>query len=128
MLQSRKSGVKPGYETTSRHYTHAPTKVNLAYNLGCSLWLDGHDPVPYLRTALPRTRVIHLHGIAGRDHKSLAHVPFEKLDPVVETLCRANYSGVLTLEVFSEDDLVSSIAVLERSTWVTCRNDTEMRS
>ncbi len=92
------------------------------------LWLDGHDPVPYLLAALPRTRVIHLHGIAGRDHKSLAHVPSEKLDPVIETLRRANYSGVLTLEVFSEDDLVSSIVVLERSNWVTSRNDTEMRS
>ncbi|MGH8632426.1 MAG: cobamide remodeling phosphodiesterase CbiR, partial [Burkholderiales bacterium] len=50
------------------------------------LWLDGHDPLPYLRAALPRTRVIHLHGIAGRDHRSLAHTPPEKLHPVMETL------------------------------------------
>ncbi len=46
------------------------------------LWLDGHDPVPYLCAALPRTRVIHLHGLAERDHKSLAHMPREKIDAV----------------------------------------------
>ena len=26
------------------------------------LWLDEHDPLPYLRSALPRTRVVHIHG------------------------------------------------------------------
>ena len=33
------------------------------------LWLDGHDPIPYLQAALARTRVIHIHGIAERDHR-----------------------------------------------------------
>ncbi|MBI3362833.1 MAG: sugar phosphate isomerase/epimerase, partial [Chloroflexi bacterium] len=78
------------------------------------LWLDGHDPLPYLREALPRTRVVHLHGIAERDHKSLAHVPPEKLDPVIELLLREDYAGVLTLEVFGEDDFQSSVSALER--------------
>ncbi len=79
------------------------------------LWLDGHDPVPYLQAALLRTRVVHLHGLAERDHKSLAHMPPEKLNPVVELLLRENYSGVLTLEVFGEDDFFSSKAALEKS-------------
>ncbi len=79
------------------------------------LWLDGHDPLPYLRAALPRTRVIHLHGLAERDHKSLAHVPPEKLNPVVELLLREHYTGVLTLEIFGEDDFYSSLAALEKS-------------
>ncbi|RPH56394.1 MAG: sugar phosphate isomerase/epimerase, partial [Chloroflexi bacterium] len=39
------------------------------------LWLDDYDPVAYLRNALPRTRVIHIHGIAERDHRSLAFAP-----------------------------------------------------
>ncbi len=78
------------------------------------LWLDGHDPLPYLRAALPRTRVIHLHGLADRDHKSLALVPPEKLHPVIELLLREKYSGVLTLEVFGEDDFSSSLEALKR--------------
>src|SRR3990172_7277180 len=79
------------------------------------LWLDGHDPLPYLQAALPRTKVVHIHGIAGRDHKSLAHVPPHKLNPVIELLLREKYSGVLTLEVFGEEDFYSSLKALEGS-------------
>jgi len=77
------------------------------------LWLDGHDPVAYLRTALPRTRVIHIHGIDGRDHKSLVHVSTEALRAVLDELVRADYRGVLTVEVFSEDDFLTSFASIK---------------
>jgi sugar phosphate isomerase/epimerase len=77
------------------------------------LWLDGHDPLPYLREALPRTRVIHIHGINERDHTSLAHIATEKLRAVLDELIRANYSGIVTLEIFSENDFLTSIRVLE---------------
>jgi len=87
------------------------------------LWLDGHDPVPYLRAALPRTRVIHLHGIAGRDHKSLAHMPREQIAAVVEFLLHEKYAGVLTLEIFGEDDFHSSLAALEQSARWLWAND-----
>ncbi|MCE5262289.1 MAG: sugar phosphate isomerase/epimerase [Deltaproteobacteria bacterium] len=87
--------------------------VNRTVDVG-HLWLDGHDPVPYLRDALPRTRVIHIHGIAaGQDHKSLAHVPSEELCAVLDELVRAGYQGVLTAEVFSEDDFLTSVAAME---------------
>lgn len=79
------------------------------------LWVDGHDPLPYLLAALPRTRVIHLHGLAERDHKSLAHMPPEKLNPVVACLLRERYAGVLTLEVFGEDDFHTSLAAFEQA-------------
>lgn len=78
------------------------------------LWLDGHDPIPYLRSAMPRTRVIHMHGIAERDHRSLAFMPQEKVRAVWEELVRTNYEGVLTLEIFSEEDFVSSLEMIER--------------
>jgi len=78
------------------------------------LWLDGHDPVPYLRAALPRMRVIHLHGIAERDHRSLACMPEEKVRAVWDELLYAEYEGVLTLEIFSEEDFLSSMEVLEK--------------
>jgi len=78
------------------------------------LWLDGHDPIPYLQAALRRTRVIHMHGIAERDHRSLRFMPHEKVSAVWNELIRLNYDGVLTLEVFSEEDFLSSIEVIER--------------
>ena len=78
------------------------------------LWLDGHDPIPYLEEALPRTRVVHIHGIAERDHRSLAYMPQEKVSQVWEELIRANYRGVLTLEIFSEEDFISSLEVIEK--------------
>ena len=56
------------------------------------LWLDGHDPIPYLQSALPRTRVIHIHGLAERDHRSLAFMPEEKVRTVWDELVRVKYS------------------------------------
>jgi sugar phosphate isomerase/epimerase len=78
------------------------------------LWLDGHDPIPYLQTALPRTRVIHIHGIAERDHRSLAFMPPENVSAVWKELLRVNYEGVLTLEMFSEEDFLASLDVIEK--------------
>jgi sugar phosphate isomerase/epimerase len=77
------------------------------------LWLDVHDPIPYLQAALPRTRVIHIHGIAERDHRSLAFTPQEKVRAVWDELIRMKYAGVLTLEIFSEEDFLSSMEVIE---------------
>ena len=78
------------------------------------LWLDQHDPIPYLQAALARTRVIHMHGIAERDHRSLAFMPEENVQRILKELLRMNYEGVLTLEVFSEEDFSSSLGVIER--------------
>jgi sugar phosphate isomerase/epimerase len=80
------------------------------------LWLDGHDPIPYLGSALSRTRVIHMHGIAERDHRSLSFLPPDNVRAVWEELMGARYAGVLTLEMFSEEDFISSLEVIERIT------------
>lgn len=79
------------------------------------LWLDGHDPLPYLRRALPRTRVLHIHGLAGRDHRSLAFVPADALRAVLMELILSGYRGVLTVEVFSEDDFLTSLEAIQRA-------------
>lgn len=79
------------------------------------LWLDGHDPLPYLKEALPRTRVMHLHGIHQRDHQSLKYAPPEQLDRVIHYLMSAGYSGVLTLEIFNQEDFLSSLDALNAS-------------
>lgn len=80
------------------------------------LWRDGHDPLPVLKQALPRTRVIHLHGLEdGRDHQSLAHTHSADLDGVLGTLLAARYAGVVTLELFGESDFTSSMQALDES-------------
>jgi len=75
-------------------------------------WLQGRDPLPHLRQWQNRTRVVHLHGVGERDHKSLALVSPEALDPVVAYLVE-NMRGVVTLEVFGVDDFFSSKQALE---------------
>jgi sugar phosphate isomerase/epimerase len=80
------------------------------------LWKTGHDPLAVLDAWLPRTRVIHIHGMAERDHKSLALMPPAQLDPVISKLYAANYRGVLTLEVFETSDFFSSRAALLAAT------------
>jgi sugar phosphate isomerase/epimerase len=77
------------------------------------LWLERRDPVPHLVENLARTRVVHLHGIGSRDHQSLRHVPPQELQVVVDTLLRADYAGVVTLEVFGADDFSTSFEVLQ---------------
>jgi len=78
------------------------------------LWLDGVPIMPYLEKALPRTRVIHMHGIGERDHSSISHVNPQELDEVFRTLLK-EYRGVLTLEIFSESDFLSSIESIKQS-------------
>jgi sugar phosphate isomerase/epimerase len=78
------------------------------------LWKQGLDPLLCLDTWLARCRVVHMHGVDRRDHKSLSLMPAEILDPVIERLVN-EFAGVLTLEVFSEHDLEQSLAALQGS-------------
>lgn len=78
------------------------------------LWLDGVPVLPYLEKALPRARVIHMHGTGERDHASLSHVDPHELELVFRMLL-SKYHGVVTLEVFSEPDFLSSIEAIDRT-------------
>ncbi|NMC52453.1 MAG: sugar phosphate isomerase/epimerase [Chloroflexi bacterium] len=81
------------------------------------LWVDGWDAAALLSNGVdwPRVRVVHLHGIApqGRDHHSLAFQPHAELAAVFDLLARNQFSGVLTLEVFGEEDFLSSLQVVQ---------------
>ncbi len=72
------------------------------------LWLQGLDAAACIAELAPYTRVVHLHGIDGRDHKSLRHTPRPQLCGALDALARSGFEGVLTLEVFSLEDLVTS--------------------
>ncbi len=89
---------------------------------GCSrcidighLWLDGHDPVNFFPGRIGQTSVMHMHGIEERDHKSLIHIAPENMDSVFRGLLDNNFGGVLTIEVFSQDDLETSMQAIAAS-------------
>jgi sugar phosphate isomerase/epimerase len=77
------------------------------------LWKDGHDAGAFLQEHLARARVLHIHGIAERDHKSLAHMPVVELERVMRILLEENFSGVMTVEIFSEEDFNGSMLSLK---------------
>ena len=77
------------------------------------LWLDGHDPIPYLKRNLGLARVLHIHGIGDRDHQSLSHVPANELARVLNFLRDADFRGVMTIEVFGEDELQTSLEAIQ---------------
>ncbi len=75
------------------------------------LWKAGRDPLTMLDAWLPFSRVVHLHGVNGRDHQPLSVMPPARLDPVMQRL--RGWAGVLTLEVFEDDFFVSHAAFME---------------
>ena len=77
------------------------------------LWKHGLDPVPCLESWLPRARVVHIHGVGAKDHQKLSVTPLDRLEPVV-ALLEKSFNGVLTIEIFSEPDLIDSQAVLRK--------------
>ena len=79
------------------------------------LWLDDNDPVGFFPGRIEQTTVIHLHGINERDHQSLTHMPQKRIDDFFRILLKSGYSGVLTLEVFSEDDFNTSMQAVNDS-------------
>lgn len=78
------------------------------------LLLYGYRPEEYLDRHLPRTRVLHLHGVEdGQDHRSLVHVPAGLLSTLVERLGNgSNKTRVLTMEIFEKRALEQSLDVL----------------
>ncbi len=59
-----------------------------------------------------RTSIIHLHGVKnGDDHLALNKLPDESIRPVLEIL--KQFTGSVSLEVFSFDDLKTSLEFLD---------------
>ncbi len=93
------------------------TQKNLARCIDVGhLWKQARDPMPHLREHIARTRVIHLHGINGRDHQSLKWQARAEVERVLNFLAEAKFAGVLTLEIFNLDDFLSSKQVVEEWT------------
>jgi len=87
--------------------------LSVALDVG-HLARDGIGLEPVLARSLGRTRVVHWHGTdpSGRDHRSLRHYPRAEAVRLLSALAARGFEGVITLEVFREDDLAESLAVL----------------
>ncbi len=94
--------------------------ISVVLDIG-HLYRDGLPLEPVLDRYLDRTSVIHWHGTTtqGRDHRSLAYYPRADALRLLERLERGSWSGVLTLEVFSESDFEESLQSLTISTGKT---------
>jgi sugar phosphate isomerase/epimerase len=88
------------------------TQVSRCIDIG-HLWYDGVDPIPYLEKHIDRAKILHIHGISGRDHKSLSHVPFDELHRVIHFVSQSGFQGVMTVEVFGEEDYQTSMHAIE---------------
>lgn len=100
----------------------ATPEVSCCIDIG-HLWLQGQNSagvIEWLEKWRERTRVIHIHGVAERDHKSLSLIPAKDLN---ETLARlvSNFRGVITLEVFNSADLFSSLETMKAALAKLCK-------
>lgn len=90
-------------------------------DLGISICLDiGHlqqyefDIKQYFRKYIGRTRVIHFYGLSDLNlHSSLKKVDMKVINWLKKYLLKVKYSGILTLEVFSESDLNISLKIMK---------------
>ena len=88
-------------------------------DLGLSICLDlghlmvyGYDVKEVFNKYVLKTSVLHLHGVEhNRDHTTLSRLSPELIETVLGVLRR--FTGVVSLEVFSYDNLISSLQFLE---------------
>ncbi len=84
------------------------------------VWLMGYSMQENLDSLLPRTRIAHLHGVQdGKDHLGLDKGDSAQIIRFLSALSKQaqkdNVQRVLTLEVFSEAELESSLSLLGKS-------------
>lgn len=85
--------------------------LSVCLDLG-HLWVAGLDPLAHYQTYREQTRIIHLHGVKnGHDHLSLDYLDPDQREAV--RLILSDFTGVVSLELFSIKDLIPSLAVLE---------------
>ncbi len=75
------------------------------------LMLQEIDPLAFFNKYSDRISIIHLHGVEKKkDHISLARLAREKIETILNILKK--FTGIVSIEVFSFDDLDSSLKFL----------------
>jgi sugar phosphate isomerase/epimerase len=116
----RESGEEPGMFCAENLNYPFGLVWPVVEELGLSVTLDaGHlefygFPVEsHLERYLLRTRVLHMHGtLDGKDHNSLAHMKPETLAMVIRALREEAGEKIFTMEIFSEEDFLTSCEVM----------------
>lgn len=86
--------------------------LSICLDLG-HLILYGYPISDYVKQYLTRTTIVHLHGVKdGKDHISLDTLGKNEVEAICSVL--QDFTGTVSLEVFSFEDLRSSLAVLEK--------------
>jgi sugar phosphate isomerase/epimerase len=85
--------------------------LKICLDLG-HLMVHGYDIKKIFNKYADRTSIIHLHGVENdHDHTTLERLPKKLLEPVLWIL--KSFSGVVSLEIFSFENLNSSLKFLE---------------
>jgi len=100
----------------------AASRASLCCDVG-HLWVYFRDNWrTQVEAMLPRTAVIHLHGVSERrDHVSLRGTRSEEVLTFLDCLRRFKYTGIVTLEVFTETDFAESAQTV-REIWESLSN------
>ncbi len=114
-----KCGMEPGCISVETLGYPFEWIEDIVKEYGFSICLDiGHiliqnqDLSLYLERYLSRTSIIHFHGFQnGIDHLAIDRMPESTLQLIFSNL--RNYRGIVSLEVFSIDDLKRSLIILE---------------
>jgi len=87
-------------------------KFNICMDIG-HLIVCGADIKTFYVSYCDNISIIHLHGVEnGRDHLSLERLPEERAGEIIEILKK--FTKVVSIEVFSYDDLTTSLKYLEK--------------
>lgn len=108
------------YDLVERH------DLSITLDIG-HVWLMGYDAQSACERYLPRTRVCHLHGLKdGHDHLGLEQGKAGDIDAFLLALeAQTSQDGierVLTVEVFGEPQLDSSLSLLKERHGIIGRN------
>lgn len=120
ILKKRKTeSAKIAIENLDYSFSHVESiivKNNLSVCVDIGhLIIAGVDVEKHLSKYINKTRVIHFHGVnKDKDHVSLKYFDKKFIKNILQILKDKNYQGVLTLEVFSQDDFEESIDVLNQ--------------
>lgn len=87
-------------------------QLSVCLDLG-HLILCGYDVARTFNTWLDKTTIIHFHGVDGKkDHVSLERMDTTVFNGIMNLMSR--FKGVLSIEVFSFEDLKSSLSCIEK--------------
>jgi len=87
-------------------------KFNICMDIGHLIVCDT-DIKTFFDSYCANISIMHLHGVEnGHDHMSLERLPEKRVGEVIEILNK--FTKVVSIEVFSYDDLTTSLKYLEK--------------